>query len=113
MFKKKIKVEVPEKKKVAKITKVIPVKKVYTADRATSESLGIQKNAVGRTHLQTYLSGGKVNLREAIQAKCYDCMGFYEDGIADCEQKNCALYPFHPYNPNPARLRADRPDMRK
>lgn len=109
MFKKKaVKPEVkPSDKKVVEAIKKLP-KKVYPADKATPDSLGKQKNALGRTHLQNFLSGKPINLKQAIQAKCYDCCGFYEDGIADCEQHKCPLYPFHPYNPNPARLRADK-----
>ena len=37
------------------------------------------------------------NLERAIQAKCYDCMGFYEDGLEDCKCPTCPLYPWMPY----------------
>lgn len=35
--------------------------------------------------------------RKAIEAKCKDCMGHYEDGIGDCRRKECPLYYYMPY----------------
>jgi hypothetical protein len=124
MFKKKSKLlEISEKTdiKLKTVTKnikslavkstderILRLKKTYPADMATPESLLKEKAAVGRAQLISYLSGESINLREATRAKCFECMGFYADGIADCEQYRCPIYPFHPYNPNPARLRADK-----
>ena len=35
--------------------------------------------------------------KAAIQAFCADCMGNYEDGVKDCNNMNCPLYPYQPY----------------
>ena len=53
--------------------------------------------AKGKNHLITHLQGGKLTHKQAILAKCYDCMGSYDDGKKDCEVPNCPLYQFMPY----------------
>jgi len=55
--------------------------------------------AKGMTSYLAHLKGKTNTQRQAIEAYCYDCMGFYEDGIADCQNPKCPLYPFMPYNP--------------
>jgi hypothetical protein len=35
--------------------------------------------------------------RQAILAKCCDCMGYHGDGRMDCRMPHCSLYPFRPY----------------
>ena len=52
----------------------------------------------GKIQLIAYLSGKKIGRKEAIEAKCYDCMGHYVDGVSDCEMTDCPLYPFNPYS---------------
>lgn len=52
----------------------------------------------GKAYLVAYLEGERLTQRESILAKCYDCMGYYQDGAADCEIKHCSLYPWNPYN---------------
>ena len=56
------------------------------------------KRATGRKELRTHLRDGKVGLRDAIIAKCYDCMGGYTDGVYECKIPDCPLYPYMPYN---------------
>jgi len=56
--------------------------------------LGIM--AQGRKELIKHLKGGPISRKEAMVAKCYDCMGYYADGRADCEILDCPLYPFNP-----------------
>ncbi len=53
--------------------------------------------AYGRDALEKFAAGRKITRAGAIKAKCYDCMGGYADGIADCQDHDCPLYPFHPY----------------
>lgn len=56
----------------------------------------------GKTDMLKFLKGEPVTQRQAIQAKCYDCMGYFQDGAngnRDCGDKLCPLYP---YNPNAA-----------
>lgn len=36
--------------------------------------------------------------KNAIYAYCADCMGNYEDGIKDCKNPRCPLYPYQPYS---------------
>lgn len=38
----------------------------------------------------------KLTRKEAIMAYYYDCMGFYQDGYADCKNSACALYEYMP-----------------
>lgn len=59
------------------------------------------KTASGRRDLLKYLEGARITQRQAIIAKCYDCMAFYADGRSDCKFSDCPLYPFMPYSTKP------------
>lgn len=41
--------------------------------------------------------GDKLSLKQAVLAKCYDCMGGYVDGRQDCGVNTCPLYRWMPY----------------
>lgn len=51
----------------------------------------------GLTALRKHLAGKRLTQRQAILAKCCNCMGYYRDGRKDCGMRSCALYPFMPY----------------
>jgi hypothetical protein len=53
--------------------------------------------AHGRNELIRYLERGKLTLRDAVLAKCYECCGYYADGKSDCKMADCPLYGFMPY----------------
>lgn len=91
----KKKAELPKKK----------VPKVFVSDLPTPDALKKEKNAQGQREFIRYLKGEHINLRDAIKAHCYDCMGYYADGIMDCGCVRCPLHPFMPYNPNKPTLR--------
>jgi len=55
------------------------------------------KFAKGRKEILRYFHGLKLTPRQAIVAKCYDCMAYFADGKNDCEMKYCPLYDFMPY----------------
>lgn len=55
------------------------------------------KRAKGRAERIRYLDGGHLTPVEAIKAHCYECQNGYDDRIADCENKECSIYPYHPY----------------
>ena len=42
-------------------------------------------------------TGVKLHRKAAMDAKCYECMGGYEDGAQDCQGVTCPLYPYFPY----------------
>jgi hypothetical protein len=72
-------------------------------------SLGIR--AQGRLDLENHMKGVRLTQREAIKAKCYDCMGGYTDGKADCAIPGCSLYPYNPYRGyNPAIGEGEEPE---
>ncbi len=50
------------------------------------------KSFAGKIEYITYLEGKHVTHKQRILAKCYDCMGYCEDGKNDCKQKECPLY---------------------
>ena len=56
--------------------------------------------AKGKRELEKFSRGQKLGATRLIYAKCYDCMSGYVDGVRDCEDDTCSLYPYHPYNPN-------------
>lgn len=51
----------------------------------------------GRKEYLEILRGNHSTPRKRILAKCYECMGYYEDGTMDCEQEECPLYAMMPY----------------
>ena len=53
--------------------------------------------AKGRKELRKYLIGEKITYKQAVLAKCYECMCGYTDGKISCEIQNCPLYKFMPY----------------
>lgn len=62
----------------------------------TIDQYGVK--AKGRSELTKHLYGERLTSRQMIMAKCYDCMGYFSDGRgADCEIKECSLYPVMPY----------------
>jgi hypothetical protein len=72
------------------------------------ESVKKGKPRNGRNFLIAHLEGKKISPLQAIRAWCYDCMGFYDDGLRDCERETCPLHPFMPFNPNRIKLRAGK-----
>jgi hypothetical protein len=57
----------------------------------------ILPKARGNKEFKSHQMGGRLTKRQAILAKCADCMGNYVDGRIDCEMPECPLYPFSPY----------------
>lgn len=55
------------------------------------------KRAQGRSELIRHLKGENLTRGQAIKAKCYDCMGGFNDGIYSCEIHECSLFNFMPY----------------
>lgn len=56
------------------------------------------KKARGQAELIKHLEGQRLTLKQAVNAHCYDCMGFYADGKQDCKMPKCSLHPFMAYN---------------
>ena len=53
--------------------------------------------ARGQAAILKYLQGKPITKRQAIEAKCYECMGYYIHGAIDCSVRECPLYPYNPY----------------
>ncbi|MGA3279891.1 MAG: hypothetical protein ABSD50_02775 [Smithella sp.] len=58
------------------------------------------KTAKGKLELIKHHEGKRLNLKQAVNAHCFDCMGFYVDGKQDCNLAKCPLHPFMSYNEN-------------
>jgi hypothetical protein len=58
------------------------------------------KTAKGKKELIKHLEGGRLTPKQAIQAKCFDCLCYMVDGRQDCKMSKCSLYPFFVYNKN-------------
>jgi hypothetical protein len=56
--------------------------------------------SAGQGPLLKHLNGKRLTQSQAIKAKCYDCMGYFADGRADCCMPDCPLHPFMVYNPS-------------
>lgn len=39
----------------------------------------------------------KPTRKNAILAQCHECLGYYTDGMQDCENISCSLYLYMPY----------------
>tara|TARA_Y100000310_G_C20667557_1_gene808455 strand:+ start:2084 stop:2335 length:252 start_codon:yes stop_codon:yes gene_type:complete len=68
-------------------------------------------SAQGRKELTNHRLGKRLTQKQAILAKCYDCMGGYDKKM-DCEIPKCSLHPFMPYNPD-KRLAVASPAKKK
>lgn len=55
------------------------------------------KTAKGKKELLKHLSGEKLTFKQAIYARCYDCINYFSDGKQDCKMPACPLYPFMAY----------------
>jgi len=53
----------------------------------------------GYSEFISFLSEKKISPLQAIKAECYDCMGYYADGVGDCDNPMCPLYPYMPFSP--------------
>ena len=53
--------------------------------------------ARGGKELDKYIDGKRLTTKQMILAKCFECMGNYEDGRVDCILPDCPLYPMMPY----------------
>jgi len=58
------------------------------------------KTAKGKQELIKHLEGKRLTLKQAANAHCYDCAGYYADGKVACNMPHCSLFPFMPYNAN-------------
>lgn len=53
--------------------------------------------AAGNTFYEMQRKGKILTRKQAMLAKCADCMGHYVDGRVDCRVTTCPLFPFRPY----------------
>ncbi len=61
------------------------------------------KTARGKKELIKHLDSGRLTLKQAVNAHCYSCLGYYADGKQDCRMSKCPLHPFMAYNENRAK----------
>lgn len=71
--------------------------KLSSAEKKIQEIKKIGIAAPGRSELIAHLKSKRLYASKAIKAYCYDCMGYYADGKADCNQQDCPLHPFMHY----------------
>lgn len=64
----------------------------------------------GRKEFIAHLEGKSLSKAQAILAACYECMGWYMDGVEDCQMKSCPLHPYMPYNKDKTKRRTLSPD---
>lgn len=51
----------------------------------------------GKRYLVKHIKGERITLRQAVMAKCFECMCGFADGRQDCKITVCALYPWMPF----------------
>ncbi|OPX65880.1 MAG: hypothetical protein A4E36_02162 [Methanoregulaceae archaeon PtaB.Bin009] len=66
--------------------------------------------AQGREELIAYLKGKKLTPLQLIKAYCYDCMAYYSDKVASCENRLCPLYRRQPYRKHTPPEKNEVPD---
>jgi Zn-finger protein len=70
--------------------------------------------AKGKKELLAHLYDERLTARQAIAAKCYDCMGYFADGRQDCKMPHCPLYPWMAYRDGgPRKSRVMSAEQRK
>lgn len=93
--------------KSERMTKIVKKTKVFTPLE------DIQKNGKsyrGKKEIIKMLTGGRLSAQECINAKCYDCMGWYlDDGATDCNDTACPLHSKMPYNKGKVKSRIVNP----
>jgi hypothetical protein len=62
----------------------------------------------GSSALKKHLKGERLTQRNAIEAKCCDCVGNYLDGREDCGVIECPLHPWMPYRKGRVRPKKSR-----
>jgi len=67
------------------------------SDRRVDAINEFGKEAKGRRELLRHFGGERNTIRQMVLAKCYDCMGYFNDGKIDCEVTLCPLYPIMAY----------------
>lgn len=60
------------------------------------------RSVKGYREMQKYKQGENLTIRQAGKAKCFECMGEFQDGKLDCKIEDCSLYPWMPYGSKPA-----------
>lgn len=51
----------------------------------------------GKTLMIKFLKGERLSPSQAMKAQCFCCNGYYIDGLEDCEDHTCPIYPYMPY----------------
>jgi hypothetical protein len=52
----------------------------------------------GSAYLKQHIAGKQLTPRQAILAKCAECMTDYVDGRVSCDLPSCPLFPYQPYS---------------
>ena len=53
----------------------------------------------GKAEYLKWLEGGKLTRKEAMDANCFLCMGYFLDGKAECTVSLCPMRDYMAYNP--------------
>ena len=56
-----------------------------------------KQNFQGQDAYKRFINNKRITRKEAMLAKCYECMSGYESGKRDCMGKTCPLYLYYPY----------------
>jgi len=51
----------------------------------------------GQDAYNNFLNNKQITRKEAMLAKCYECMSEYDNGKENCLGKSCPLYLYYPY----------------
>ena len=58
------------------------------------------KSSRGKREFLAHLNDQHLTTKQSVYAKCYECSGYYIDSVKSCDDTDCPLFPYHPYNPN-------------
>jgi hypothetical protein len=71
--------------------------RIRASDKRIEDIIKNGKKAKGRSELLKYYKGERLQSKQAILAKCFECSCGYADGLLDCALSGCPLYPLMPY----------------
>ena len=79
--------------------KTIKINKDFTDEEAAQRLIEARRGAAsqGKTAFIKFITGKPIARKEAALAKCFECMGYFQDGRIDCQGYDCPLYLFYPY----------------
>ena len=81
------------------------------ADKMSNNVQNQEKNYVGNKWYAEFKKGRKLTRKQAMDAHCAECMGFYQDGRQDCCGYSCPLYDWRPKASRASKMQKEKANV--